>query len=112
MTMCVTKIDKESALPGGEKIIRGTLKLSANYYTGGDGLNLANYFTNAIVPTVVVSATNGWCLEHDQGTAYAGKVIAKASTGNVVATPIMFQCAANTDMSTVNAMFFAIGQPY
>lgn len=111
--VCRHSIEAETQLPNGEKLIRGTFLMSDNYYAAGDTLNLSNYFANAKV-TMIPSPSNGWTMEWNQvaytGNLCSGKVIAKQTTGNVIATPIIFECAANTNLVTCNVAFLAIGK--
>jgi hypothetical protein len=105
-------VESECQLPNGEKLIRGSFLMSDNYYTGGDKLNLANYFANARLG-VIVQSWNGYSLEFNAvayDAPYAGKVKAYASIGNTIGTPFSSEVAVNTDLSACNAVFFAWGK--
>jgi hypothetical protein len=106
---CVIKVDAECALPNGEKLVRGTLKMSTSYPAGGDPINLANYFTNARVPTVVVASCNGYCLQWVGSDAYTGNI--KASMGGINGINC-FEAIATTSLNCINTGFYAIGPAY
>jgi len=110
--VCRHTVDSECYLPNGEKLIRGSFLMSDNYYTGGDKLNLANYFANAKLG-VIVQSWNGYAMEFNAvayDSPYAGKVKAYASIGNVIGTSFSSELAVNTDLSACNAIFFAWGK--
>jgi hypothetical protein len=109
MGNCVHSVSKETQLPNGEKLIRGTFIMSDSYATGGDGLNLANYLKTAGSPTVVVSSANGYCFQHDTGTASAGKI--KAYYSGVNGLNVLEVLSAR-NLVTVNVPFFAIGPAF
>jgi len=112
----IYKIIKSTVLPGGEKMLRGTLLVSNNYYTGGAGMNVANDLKATGSPTVAVFPADGYIFEHDQGTASAGKLQAFYSILNGLNganfNTSLKEVIANTDLSAVNAIFIAIGQAY
>jgi hypothetical protein len=108
----------ESELPSGVKLIVGKGTLGNNYYTGGDLINFSNHFKAATYPVVTVSGADGYILEHDAGTAAAGKILAYypkfdilANTQDQNAVPL-HQVIANANLSTVTFNFIAAGQPY
>ena len=110
--VCRVTVDTECQLPNGEKLIRGSFLMSDNYYTGGDKLNLANYFANAKVG-VMAQSWNGYSMEWNAvayDSPYAGKIKAYMSVGNTIGTPFSSECAVNTDLSAANVTFFAIGK--
>ena len=112
MGNCITKIDAECPLPNGEKMIRGTFKMSASYAISGDALNLSNYFKTGGYPTVLVDSANGFTLKHNSGTAAAGLIKAQASGVNIGNVTSMVEPLSTTDLSTINTSFIAIGVPY
>ena len=116
MTTCVHSVVFESQNLDGTKTIAGTLTLSDNYYTSGDVLNLANYLKSAGSPVVVIAGADGYMLEHNDGTAAAGKVVARYSSVNTKnganEAIALVEVAVNTDLSAVNAKFIATGLAY
>ncbi len=112
MGNCITKIDAECALPNGEKMIRGTFKMSSSYAISGDALNLSNYLKSGGYPTVIVDSANGFTLKHNSGTAAAGLIKAQASGVNIGNVTSMVEALATTEISTINTSFIAIGSPF
>lgn len=110
------KVDTETPLPGGEKMIRGSLLHANNYYTSGNELNLANYLDSSGYPTVVIAPADGYVFEHSQGTAEAGLVQAFYTVVNAKNGAddkyAMGEVDANTDLSSVNMVFYAVGKAY
>jgi hypothetical protein len=108
-------VDYEFGNPHGARAIAGTLVMDGSYATSGDTMNLANYFHNASTPTVVISAADGYMLEHNHGTANAGTVIARYSSVNTKnganETIALVEVTATTNLATVNTTFVAFGKP-
>jgi hypothetical protein len=109
-------VSKITPLPGGGRLIRGLLNFCSNYTAAGDPLNLANYFKSASSPTVVCSTADGFAIEHNQGTAAAGTLVAyqnsltAATINGVAANAALVQVHSNADLSATNVVFFATGQ--
>lgn len=118
MAGCVTKIDRETPLPGGEKMIRGTFTLDSSYTGTGEVLNLANYLNSGCYPTVIVECAAGYTLAHNKGTASAGTIIAYQNVFNtltvngVAMNAALYQVHAGADLTGINAGFVAIGTAY
>ena len=70
-TVSVTSVCE---LPNGERMIRGTGTLDASYAAGGEVIDLSTWFTGS--PTVLVGGDDGYEVQHDRGTAAAGKLVA------------------------------------
>jgi|19_taG_2_1085344.scaffolds.fasta_scaffold00455_9 hypothetical protein len=102
----------EALLPGGAKILRGTFTLDSNYVTGGETMDLSDYLKSSVVPTVICGNDGGYVLEHDQGTAAAGKVIAYYNDVNASTNAALVAVAQNADLSAINSTFVAVGQAY
>ena len=113
--MAVTfKVDYELAGQAGAHVIGGTLLMDGSYATGGEAMNLATHLHNSSTPTVVISAADGYMLEHDCGTANAGKVVARYSNGNALngasfLIPLV-EVAGSTNLYNINTTFIAIGK--
>jgi len=117
MALIVRVIDG-SPMPGGQRMIRGSILLDSSYPTGGEYMNIAN---GALLgmdalkasgsPTVVVGAAPGYVLVHDQGTAANGKVKAYYAT-NAIINAALGEVVNGTSLSTINAAFYAIGPAY
>jgi hypothetical protein len=108
------KVDFDNLLGGGFSLIGGTLVMDSAYATSGEVMNLANRFSPSTTPTVVISAADGYMLEHNHGTANAGTVIARYSAGNALngasfIIPLV-EVAASANLAAVNTTWFAIGQ--
>ena len=101
----------EGPTMNGEKEIRGKLNIGT-YNTSGANVDLSNYFKTATYPTVIISACAGYVLEHDQGTAAAGKVLAYYTSTKNGALGALDQVADSTSLAAINALFIARGQPY
>ena len=115
MGNCVTYVTKKTVLPGGELMIRGLATMSSSYAAGGDALNLSNYLTSTTAPTVVPCSADGYVVEHNQGTAAAGKLMAyfnvlNSDTMNGVAqNTALYQVQTGKSLAAVNVVFVAIG---
>ena len=102
-------------LPGGQKIVKGGAWINV-YDGGGSAFNLANYFSNSAVPTVLVSATNGYVTEYIPATASTGKVrcffnLLNATTINGAEQNVSFYEVTNqAALSGINVPFIAIGR--
>ncbi len=110
-------IDYDSGVATGGRVISGTGTMGNGYHTGGgDILNLLNYYNSSSYPTVVVTSAGGYLLEHNKGTATAGKVKAyyvecNATTMNGAAANYkLCEVLATVNLSTVNFGFIAFGQ--
>jgi hypothetical protein len=118
MGTCVHYVSKQTVLPGGEKLVRGLATLASSYATGGDVLNLANYFDEDGSPTVVTCSADGYVTEHNQGTAAKGTIICyynimNADTTNGVSqNTALYQVDPATDLDAVNVIFTAVGKAY
>jgi len=105
-------VTNEGPTMAGEKIIHGKLNLQT-YETNGDPVNLSNFFKSSTSPFVCLTGgTGGYVLDHNQGTAAAGKVLAYYTSTKNGAAGALDEVANATDLSAVNVSFFAIGQPY
>jgi hypothetical protein len=104
----VIAVDKQTKLPGGETMIRGTLSFST-YTAGGEALNLSNYLKSTGYPTVVVEGGE-YGFRHDKEAAANGSVLVfekdYTNDSNV------FKQVANGATITQNVGFFAIGPQY
>lgn len=112
MGTCVYQRDSVSVLPNGDRIVRGTATLSTSYAGGGDLLNLANDFKGTGNPTVLVTSSNGYAIEHNKGTANAGKLKVMVSAVNAAApanTPLLYEVNASTDLSALNVGLIIMG---
>lgn len=107
----VHKIQSETPLPGGEKMIRGTMTIAAYNMDTGSGVpcNLANFLHTSGYPTVVITSEK-YNLQHDKGTAAAGRVVAYEKMYNNTANA--FSQVTNNVTLSVNASFIAIGPAY
>lgn len=110
MTTCVTGIASETPLPNGQKLVTGTFTFSANYYANGDTLDLSNVFLDDSVPMVMCGQAAGYTAFHNQGNAKVGKVLAYCGAAGASAT--LGQANTNSDLSSINVGFIAIGQAY
>jgi hypothetical protein len=90
--------------------------MSSSYAANGDAFNVQNNFLSTSSPTVTVAMSDGYPLEHNEGTAAAGTVMAyqtHLNSGNGSnQNAKMIQVTTGTDLSAVNAAFIAIGQAY
>lgn len=111
-------VSSETPLPGGEKLIRGKLNLASSYTAGGDPLNLSNFFLSTGSPTVVCSSADGYLIEHNQGTAAGGTLVAYQNVNNAttingtVINSALYQVHSAANLATVNVSFFAFGPAY
>jgi hypothetical protein len=102
----------------GGRVLAGTIVMDSSYAKGGEvmALNAANQFKGSSTPIVVIGAADGYALEHDHGTATAGKVVARYSSVNskngANETLALVQVTATTNLNAVNATFIAFGQAY
>lgn len=114
----VLKIDKETPLPGGEKMLRGTFTMDSSYAANGEVMNLANYLDSTGYPTVIVECASGYTLMHNKGTAAAGTILAYQNVLNTdtvngaAANSALYQVHTAKDLSAVNAGFIAIGKAF
>jgi hypothetical protein len=76
------QVAAETPLPGGEKMIRGSLLHANNYYTSGSACNLSNYFKAGGTVSVSIAASDGYIFKHDQGNASNGLVLAYQNVFN------------------------------
>ena len=115
MGNCVHYVTKKTVLPGGELMLRGIATMSSSYAAGGDALKLSNYLTSTTSPTVVPCSADGYVVEHDQGTAAAGKLIAyfnvlnSTTTNGSAQNAALYQVQTGKDLDAVNVVFVAIG---
>lgn len=113
MAVTVSVIDS-SLVSAGQRQIRGSLTMDSSYATGGEVMDVSTYFAGS--PTVVIGGADGYMLEHNQGTAAAGKVLARYSSVNskngANETLALVQVADGTDLSAVNTTFLAMGQSF
>jgi hypothetical protein len=106
-------VSKVTPLPGGGRLIRGILNFCSNYTASGDPVNLSNYFKSTSSPTVVCSSADGYAIEHNQGTAASGTLLAYQNVwgANVaMVNQALVQVHSNADLSSTNIVFFATGQ--
>lgn len=111
----VIGVDEQTPLGSGLKMVRGTIKMSTSYATGGDALNLVNYLYNSAVPFVTftggdnVASTEFYVPAHDGGTVESGKVRLIAGSAAAGETKLL-ECNAAKDASSINVGFIAIGR--
>jgi hypothetical protein len=113
MGAIVHTVTKQTPLPGGGKLIRGTLAMSDSYDAGGSALNLANYFLSTSSPTVMIGNLNaGYAAIHNGGTAASG-VVQLYVTGSAGTLPLA-EANASLDLSALAPplAFIAVGQAY
>ena len=108
-------ITKQTVLPGGERLIRGIFNLADSYTAGGDPVNLSNYFKSTGSPTVVCASADGYAVEHNQGTAASGTLLAyhNALVVNGVgaaSNAALVQVHSAANLVLVNVAFFAFGK--
>ena len=107
--MAITiSVTQSTNLPGGFRLISGTVTFDDSYPTGGETMDLSSYLLSTSSPTVIINGDDGYVIQHDRGTAAAGKLIAYG-TGSANKAALTQQ-DATTNLSTVICPFTAIGQ--
>lgn len=110
--MAVTvKVEYELASQAGAKFIGGSIAMDGVYNTGAEVMDLSAYFSGS--PKVFINAADGYMLEHNQGTAAAGIVVARYSAGNALngesfIIPLV-EVAQDTNLALINTTFIAMG---
>ena len=106
----VLTVSREQVLATGVKHIYGTLAMDSSYPTGGETLDLSDYFSNDLLFVEISGPREGYILEHDGGTISAGKIMARYYDYDAAADGAAIEVAATTDLSAItDAMFFAVG---
>lgn len=86
------------------------------YLTDGVQMNLQNYLDDAGYPVVICSNPGGYVLEHNKGTAAAGKVLAYYSYLNgkngIDQNATLFQVTNGTNLAATQFSFIAKGKAY
>lgn len=111
MGSVIYKVEKEVHLPDGSKLIAGSIKMSTSYAAGGDALNLSNYLANKAVVFLPTGA-NGVSLWWNRASSEypdSGKIVVTCSNAAGAGNALLYEPAATTNLSLVNAAFIAIG---
>jgi len=112
MGTCTYAITKSSRGLYGEKTVRGWITMGT-YETSGDGLNMANVFKSSTSPTITLGSNDGYILEQTPSLNADSQLIMAYSVGNInAATGPLVEVVNATDLTGVNVLFTAIGQPY
>jgi len=120
MGAVTVKVDVQTPLGSGLKMIAGEINGSTSYATGGDYMNLASYFSasDTVYVTLAgggnVASTEFYVPSHDKGTANSGKVrwLGGVGGGGAATDPM---CEANNakNLSTITGVgFTAIGKQF
>lgn len=116
----ITSVPAEGEIPlgSGLKVVFGTIKMSTSYATGGDALNLVNYFSNSgAAPIVVfsggsnVASTEFYVPAHNGGSIAEGKVRLVAGSAAAGETKLL-ECNNAKDASSINVGFMAIARQF
>lgn len=113
----VTGIRKSTLLPGGERMVSGSLTMSSSYPAGtGDTMDLSNVLKAGGSPTVTIGGAAGVVLVHNQGAANVGVVKAYYATQNAINGAVenttLVEVTNAVDLSAINATFIAVGPAY
>lgn len=93
----------------GELTLRGTVTFDSSYAgSGGETVDLSTYLASTSSPTVIFGGDDGYVIQHNRGTAAAGKAVVYKSAGSVAA---MTEATAAISLSDVISPFIALGKP-
>jgi hypothetical protein len=109
----IHKVDRQVYLPDGSKMVVGTFKMSTSYAAGGDALNLSNYFANAalhFLPTTTNGVSLWWNIANSPYPD-SGKIVCTCSNAAGAGNAVLYEPAATTNLSLINAVMWVIGQP-
>ena len=90
----------------GYRMIAGTCTIGV-YITDGVDADLSDYFSGS--PVVMLGHDDGYLVEHNRGTAAAGKIICRVS--NSTANSTFPQESNATNLANVVVFFQAFGTP-
>lgn len=96
-------------LGGGYRMVAGYATLSNVYLTGGETMDLSTYLLTSGYPVVQLTGDDGYHVEHNRGTAAAGKILAYTENCNHTTNAALIQLANASDASAVICSFIAIG---
>lgn len=94
------------SLIGGFKMVIGTIAMDSSYPTGGETLDLSEYFPGDSIYSLSseLSSGAGYILGHDGGTATAGKIEAWWADYDAGADGALIEVANTTDLSALTAV--------
>ena len=94
-------------LTGGARLCSFTVTFDNSYPTGGETFDISGYFQGS--PDVQVTGDDGYVIEHDRGTAAAGKLVARYGDYDATADGALIDVANTTDLSAVIVKVLVIG---
>ncbi len=103
MAVTIT-VQHSCELPNGARQIDGTVTFDSSYPAGGEVFDISAYLSGS--PNVRCSGDDGYEIQHDRGTAAAGKLLAYEAGAD---TAPLDEVTATTDLSAVICYFQAVG---
>ena len=111
MSVTLDSTTLASGLSSGLGIVTGRGTMSSNYQSGGEPIDLSNYFNSSSNITIMIGAvSNYYYLSHTQGSNAAASNIVVGISNSEASNTTFTEIDAETDLSTLTFDFTAIGK--
>ncbi len=98
----------------GTRQIVGKVNPSASYTTGGDPMNLSNYFTTQTTMVCMIEPVGGYTFDHNGGVGTGGfkvyqQIFNTSTVNGDAANSPLYQVHSAANLASLNASFVAWG---